>query len=48
MLGIQSIDIRLDNSGAIDGREITLVEDGIDTNILDDIAGKVTEDVQRI
>jgi hypothetical protein len=45
---IQSVDIGLNDSWAIDGRKIALVEYSIDANILDDIAGKVAKDVQRI
>jgi hypothetical protein len=45
---IQSVNVGLDDSWAVDGREIALVEYSIDANILDDIAGEVAKDVQRI
>lgn len=45
---VQSVNIGLDNSWTVDRREIALIEYGIDTNILEDISGKVTEDEQRI
>jgi len=41
---VQSIDVRLDDSRAVDGCKIALVEYGIDANTLEDIAGKVAED----
>ena len=40
---VQSIDIRLNDSRAVDGCKIALVEYGIDANTLEDIAGKVAE-----
>jgi len=41
---VQSIDVGLDDSRAVDGCKIALVEYGIDANTLEDIAGKVAED----
>jgi hypothetical protein len=45
---IQRIDVGLDDSRAVDRREIALIEYGIHTDILEYIAGKITEDEQRI
>jgi hypothetical protein len=45
---IQSVDVGLDNTRTIDRRKVALIEYGIDTNVLEHIAGKVTEDEQRI
>jgi hypothetical protein len=45
---IQSVDVGLDDSRAVDRRKIALIEYGIHTDIFEYIAGKVAEDEQGI